>query len=57
MPVVLLERPGPGIALLRLNRPERLNALNMAVRESLAAHFTEEERVKAWILVRQCQQG
>lgn len=41
MPVVLLERPGPGIALLRLNRPERLNALNMAVRESLAAHFTE----------------
>jgi enoyl-CoA hydratase len=37
----LLERPGEGIALLRLNRPERLNALNMAVRESLAAHFTE----------------
>jgi len=41
MSVVLLERPGDGIALLRLNRPDRLNALNMAVRESLAAHFTD----------------
>jgi enoyl-CoA hydratase len=41
MPVVLLERPGEGVALLRLNRPERRNALNMAVRESLAAHFTQ----------------
>jgi enoyl-CoA hydratase len=41
MAVVLLERPGEGIALLRLNRPDRLNALDMAVRESLAAHFTE----------------
>jgi len=41
MSVVLLERPGDGVALLRLNRPERMNALNMAVRESLAAHFTE----------------
>jgi len=41
MSVVLLERPGPGVALLRLNRPERLNALNMELRESLASHFTE----------------
>ena len=41
MSVVLLERPSPGVALLRLNRPDRLNALNMAVRESLASHFTE----------------
>lgn len=41
MSVVLLERPGPGVALLRLNRPDRMNALNMAVRESLASHFTE----------------
>ena len=39
MSVVLLERPREGIALLRLNRPDRLNALNMAVREALAAHF------------------
>lgn len=41
MSVVLLERTVPGVALLRLNRPDRLNALNMAVRESLAAHFSE----------------
>jgi enoyl-CoA hydratase/carnithine racemase len=39
MSVVLLERPREGVALLRLNRPDRLNALNMAVREALAAHF------------------
>lgn len=41
MAVVLLERPAPGVALLRLNRPERRNALNMAVRENLAAYFSE----------------
>ena len=41
MAVVLLERPAAGIALLRLNRPERRNALNMAVRENLAAYFAE----------------
>lgn len=41
MAVVLLERPGDGVALLRLNRPDRMNALNMAMRESLATHFTE----------------
>jgi enoyl-CoA hydratase len=39
MSVVLLERPVAGVAVLRLNRPDRLNALNMAVRESLASHF------------------
>ncbi|HEY6515515.1 MAG TPA: enoyl-CoA hydratase-related protein [Steroidobacteraceae bacterium] len=53
MAVVLLERPGPGVALLRLNRPDRLNALNMAVRESLAAHFTElasDEAVRCVVL-------
>jgi enoyl-CoA hydratase/carnithine racemase len=53
MSVVLLERPGDGIALLRLNRPERLNALNMALRESLAAHFTElaaEETVRCVVI-------
>jgi enoyl-CoA hydratase/carnithine racemase len=29
------------VALLRLNRPDRLNALNMALRETLASHFTD----------------
>jgi enoyl-CoA hydratase len=41
MSVVLLERPSAGVALLRLNRPERMNALNMAVREALASHFAQ----------------
>jgi len=41
MPVVLLERPGPAVALLRLNRPDRLHALNLELREALASHFTD----------------
>ncbi|MEX5330578.1 enoyl-CoA hydratase-related protein [Pseudomonas paraeruginosa] len=36
--LVLLERPEQGVALLRLNRPARLNALSMRLRETLAAH-------------------
>lgn len=39
MPEVLLERPVEGVALLRLNRPEVRNALNMATRRLLAEHF------------------
>jgi enoyl-CoA hydratase len=39
MTEVLLERPAEGVAVVRLNRPEVRNALNMAVREQLAAHF------------------
>lgn len=39
MSEVLLERPGDGVAVLRLNRPEVRNALNMAVRTQLAGHF------------------
>jgi enoyl-CoA hydratase len=53
MSAVLLERPRAGVALLRLNRPERLNALNMAVRESLAVHFTalaSDESVKCVVV-------
>jgi enoyl-CoA hydratase/carnithine racemase len=34
-----LERPEDGIALLRMNRPEAMNALNNAAREELAIHF------------------
>jgi len=37
--LVLLENPGDGVALLRMNRPEALNALNMATRLELADHF------------------
>ena len=36
--LVLLERPEQGVALLRLNRPAVLNALNMRLREALAEH-------------------
>ena len=39
MSEVLLERPEHGIAVVRLNRPEVRNALNLAVRELLAEHF------------------
>ncbi len=39
MSLVLLERPEDGIALLRMNRPEAMNALNNAAREELATHF------------------
>jgi enoyl-CoA hydratase/carnithine racemase len=41
MPEVLLERPAEGIAVVRLNRPEQLNALNSAVRKLLTDHFTQ----------------
>jgi enoyl-CoA hydratase/carnithine racemase len=37
--VLLVERPRPRVALLRLNRPEARNALNMELRRALAATF------------------
>ncbi len=40
-PVVVLERPADGVALVRINRPEARNALNMEVRRLLAQHMTE----------------
>ena len=39
--VVLVERPAEGVALLRINRPEARNALNMEVRKAIANHLTE----------------
>jgi enoyl-CoA hydratase/carnithine racemase len=41
MPVVLLETPSDGVALLRINRPQRRNALNMEVRQLLVRHLGE----------------
>lgn len=38
---VLVERPLPGIAVVRINRPDARNALNQQVRALLAEHFTE----------------
>ncbi|HEY0522886.1 MAG TPA: enoyl-CoA hydratase-related protein [Stellaceae bacterium] len=49
----ILERPSEGVALIRINRPEQLNALNMAVRVQLAEHFvalTADESVRAIVL-------
>ena len=39
MSEVLVEKPEDGVALVRLNRPEALNALNMRVRTLLAENF------------------
>jgi enoyl-CoA hydratase/carnithine racemase len=41
MSEVLLERPHDHIAVIRLNRPEARNALNLEVRQTLANHFTD----------------
>jgi enoyl-CoA hydratase/carnithine racemase len=41
MSEVLLERPSDRVAVIRLNRPEARNAMNLAVREALAKHFTD----------------
>jgi enoyl-CoA hydratase/carnithine racemase len=44
MSEVVREDPAPGVALLRTNRPEALNALNMAAREAIAKAVTEADR-------------
>ena len=40
MSETILEHPAGGVAVVRLNRPEVRNALNLATREQLAQHFT-----------------
>jgi enoyl-CoA hydratase/carnithine racemase len=39
--LVLLERPAEGVVLLRINRPEARNALNLEVRKLLAKYLAE----------------
>jgi len=51
--LLLEEQPAPGIALLRLNRPDVLNALNLQLRRDLAAAFTRldaDPQVRAIVL-------
>jgi enoyl-CoA hydratase len=47
MSEILREQPSDGVALLRINRPERLNALSMSVRATLARHVDELVRDEA----------
>jgi len=50
---VLSERPTPGVVLLRINRPEARNALNMQVRRQLSEEFLRlngDEAVRAVVL-------
>ncbi|MCG8356795.1 MAG: enoyl-CoA hydratase-related protein [Kiloniellales bacterium] len=52
-PLVITERPEAAIALVRINRPEVRNALNLATRKALAAAFQElhdDSSVRAIVL-------
>jgi enoyl-CoA hydratase/carnithine racemase len=40
-PVVVTERPAAGVGLIRINRPEARNALNLEVRKLIGRHLTE----------------
>ena len=51
--LVITERPEDGVALVKINRPEVRNALNMATRQALAAAFEalqEDGSVRAIVL-------
>ena len=51
--LTLLSRPSEGVAMLKLNRPERRNALNMALRAELAGAFrgfTDDPGVRAIVI-------
>ena len=52
-PVVLIENPAPNVGLLRINRPDARNALNLEVRKSLVkalADMTENANIRAIVL-------
>lgn len=40
-PVVITERPAEGVGLIRINRPEARNALNLEVRRLIGQHLSE----------------
>jgi len=53
MSVVLAERPAEGVLLLRINRPEARNALNLEVRKALAAELeaaAEDAQIRAAVI-------
>jgi enoyl-CoA hydratase len=53
MSEVLRETVSEGVAVIRLNRPERLNALSLSMRTSLAAAFhsmSDDESVRAVVI-------
>jgi hypothetical protein len=47
MSIVEIER-GEGIMVIRMNRPDRLNALGMELRAALADAWCEFEKVVIW---------
>ncbi len=50
---VLVEHPEPGVALVRLNRPEATNALSLTLQAQLSQAFTElsvDETVRCIVL-------
>ncbi len=52
-PVVITERPAEGVGLVRINRPEARNALNLEVRRLIGRHLTEmgdDESVRCIVL-------
>lgn len=57
-PVLLEQHAGPGVVLLRLNRPAVLNALNLALRQALAEAFVRldaDDSVRVIVLAGQAR--
>jgi enoyl-CoA hydratase len=51
--VVITERPAGGVGLIRINRPEARNALNLEVRKLIGQHLTEmsdDESIRCIVL-------